>query len=89
MAALGAGFSNAQRLPTRQNALYPLFRGVDISYKRRSSGAFRDFCKQRIANLLEQSKQVLQVQYANSTSSPLNEAPGKDPTDLPVFVANL
>jgi CBS domain-containing protein len=34
----------------------------------RSSDAFRDFCTRRIANLLEQSKQVLQAQYAKSTS---------------------
>jgi CBS domain-containing protein len=34
----------------------------------RISDAFRDFCTRRIANLLEQSKQVLQAQYAKSTS---------------------
>jgi len=32
------------------------------------SAAFRDFCTRSIANLLEQSKQVLQAQYAKSTS---------------------
>jgi CBS domain-containing protein len=32
------------------------------------SDAFRDFCTRRIANLLEQSKQALQAQYAKSTS---------------------
>ncbi len=34
----------------------------------RLSDAFRDFCTRRIANLLEQSKQVLQAQYAKATS---------------------
>jgi len=32
------------------------------------SDAFHDFCTRRIANLLEQSKQILQAQYAKSTS---------------------
>ncbi|NTV94756.1 MAG: CBS domain-containing protein [Thiobacillus sp.] len=32
------------------------------------SEAFNDFCTRRIANLLEQSKQVIQAQYAKSTS---------------------
>ncbi len=34
----------------------------------RLSAAFHDFCTRRIANLLEQSKQVLQAQYAKSSS---------------------
>lgn len=34
----------------------------------RTSDAFHDFCTRRIANLLEQSKQVLQAQYAKSSS---------------------
>ncbi|HEX5338893.1 MAG TPA: DUF294 nucleotidyltransferase-like domain-containing protein [Gallionella sp.] len=43
------------------------------------SAAFRDFCTRRIANLLEQSKQVIQAQYSQSSaeqqsmSSPLAE----------------
>jgi len=32
------------------------------------SEAFQDFCTRRIANLLEQSKQVIQAQYAKSSS---------------------
>jgi len=32
------------------------------------SAAFRDFCTRRIANLLEQSKQIIQTQYAQSTA---------------------
>jgi CBS domain-containing protein len=32
------------------------------------SDAFHDFCTRRIANLLEQSKQILQAQYAKSSS---------------------
>lgn len=34
----------------------------------RMSPAFLDFCTRRIANLLEQSKQVIQAQYAKSSS---------------------
>ena len=34
----------------------------------RQSAAFHDFCTRRIANLLEQSKQVIQAQYAKSSS---------------------
>lgn len=34
----------------------------------RTSDAFHDFCTRRIANLLEQSKHVLQAQYAKSSS---------------------
>jgi CBS domain-containing protein len=34
----------------------------------KGSAPFRDFCTRRIANLLEQSKQVIQAQYAKSTS---------------------
>lgn len=34
----------------------------------KGSPAFHDFCTRRIANLLEQSKQVIQAQYAKSTS---------------------
>ncbi|MBU1664522.1 MAG: CBS domain-containing protein [Gammaproteobacteria bacterium] len=34
----------------------------------KASDAFNDFCTRRIANLLEQSKQVLQAQYAKSSS---------------------
>ena len=34
----------------------------------RLSEAFHDFCTRRIANLLEQSKQVLQAQYAKTSS---------------------
>ncbi|TCJ12846.1 CBS domain-containing protein [Parasulfuritortus cantonensis] len=34
----------------------------------RLSEPFHDFCTRRIANLLEQSKQVIQAQYAKSTS---------------------
>ena len=34
----------------------------------RRSAPFHDFCTRRIANLLEQSKQVIQAQYAKSTS---------------------
>ncbi|MDO9227585.1 MAG: DUF294 nucleotidyltransferase-like domain-containing protein [Pseudomonadota bacterium] len=34
----------------------------------RTSDAFHDFCTRRIANLLEQSKQALQAQYAKSSS---------------------
>ncbi len=32
------------------------------------SGPFRDFCTRRIANLLEQSKQLMQAQYVQSSS---------------------
>ncbi|HEY6093470.1 MAG TPA: DUF294 nucleotidyltransferase-like domain-containing protein [Gallionellaceae bacterium] len=32
-----------------------------------TSAAFRDFCTRRIANLLEQSKQVIQAQYSHSS----------------------
>lgn len=32
------------------------------------SAAFRDFCTRRIANLLEQSKQVIQAQYSQSSA---------------------
>ncbi len=51
----------------------------------RVSDAFRDFCTRRIANLLEQSKKVLQAQYAKSTSdqqsmsSPLANLIRRDP----------
>jgi CBS domain-containing protein len=34
----------------------------------RKSGAFHDFCTRRLANLLEQSKQVIQAQYTKSSS---------------------
>lgn len=34
----------------------------------KTSDPFHDFCTRRIANLLEQSKQVIQAQYAKSTS---------------------
>ncbi len=34
----------------------------------KNSDAFNDFCTRRIANLLEQSKQALQAQYAKSSS---------------------
>ncbi len=34
----------------------------------KTSDAFNDFCTRRIANLLEQSKQALQAQYAKSSS---------------------
>jgi len=34
----------------------------------KASDAFNDFCTRRIANLLEQSKQVLQAQFAKSSS---------------------
>ena len=34
----------------------------------RISPAFQDFCTRRIASLLEQSKQIIQAQYANSSS---------------------
>lgn len=34
----------------------------------RLSPAFQDFCTRRIASLLEQSKQIIQAQYANSSS---------------------
>ena len=32
------------------------------------SSLFRDFCTRRIANLLEQSKQIIQAQYSNSSA---------------------
>lgn len=34
----------------------------------KASAPFHDFCTRRLANLLEQSKQVIQAQYAKSTS---------------------
>jgi CBS domain-containing protein len=51
----------------------------------KSSAAFHDFCTRRIANLLEQSKQVIQAEYAKSTSeqqsmsSPLSILIRRDP----------
>ncbi len=51
----------------------------------KQSDAFRDFCTRRIANLLEQSKQVLQAQYAKSSSdqqsmsSPLSSLVRREP----------
>lgn len=41
---------------------------ADFNELQTLSPAFRDFCTRRIANLLEQSKQVIQAQYAKSTS---------------------
>lgn len=49
------------------------------------SPAFQDFCTRRIANLLEQSKQAIQAQYAHSSSgqqsmnSPLSEIVRRSP----------
>ncbi|HRH80900.1 MAG TPA: DUF294 nucleotidyltransferase-like domain-containing protein [Thiobacillaceae bacterium] len=51
----------------------------------RMSPAFHDFCTRRIANLLEQSKQVIQAQYVKSTSeqqsmtSPLSAVIRREP----------
>lgn len=51
----------------------------------KASPPFHDFCTRRIANLLEQSKQVIQAQYANSTSeqqsmsSPLSAIVRREP----------
>jgi CBS domain-containing protein len=53
------------------------------------SAEFRDFCTRRIANLLEQSKQVIQAQYAKSTSdqqsmsSPLSVIVRREPISCP------
>ncbi|WP_223293864.1 DUF294 nucleotidyltransferase-like domain-containing protein [Sideroxydans lithotrophicus] len=49
------------------------------------SGAFRDFCTRRIANLLEHSKQVIQAQYSHSSverqslASPLSTIIRREP----------
>lgn len=49
------------------------------------SGAFHDFCTRRLANLLEQSKQVIQAQYTKSSSeqqsmtSPLSAIVRREP----------
>ncbi len=58
------------------------------------SPAFQDFCTRRIASLLEQSKQIIQAQYANSSAeqqslnSPLSGIVRRDPVtcapDAPV-----
>lgn len=55
----------------------------------RMSPAFHDFCTRRIANLLEQSKQVIQAQYVKSTSeqqsmtSPLSAVIRREPVTCP------
>ncbi|MDD5364975.1 MAG: DUF294 nucleotidyltransferase-like domain-containing protein [Gallionellaceae bacterium] len=41
---------------------------VDFRELLKASEPFHDFCTRRIANLLEQSKQIIQAQYAKSTS---------------------
>jgi CBS domain-containing protein len=68
----------------RDTFCYELAAG-DFQELFRVSDAFRDFCTRRIANLLEQSKKVLQAQYAKSTSdqqsmsSPLASLIRRDP----------
>lgn len=55
----------------------------------RMSDAFHDFCTRRIANLLEQSKQVIQAQYAKtstdqqSMTSPLSAIIRREPVSCP------
>ena len=57
----------------------------DFHELNRLSEPFRDFCTRRIANLLEQSKHVIQAQYAQSTSeqqamsSPLSSIVRREP----------
>jgi CBS domain-containing protein len=41
---------------------------ADFQTLLRTSDAFHDFCTRRLANLLEQSKQVIQAQYTKSSS---------------------
>jgi CBS domain-containing protein len=43
--------------------------GADFHQLTRQSAAFHDFCTRRIANLLEQSKHIIQAQYAQTSSS--------------------
>jgi CBS domain-containing protein len=57
----------------------------DFQMLLRQSPAFHDFCTRRLANLLEQSKQVIQAQYTKSSSeqqsmtSPLSAIVRRDP----------
>lgn len=54
-----------------------------------ASSPFRDFCTRRIANLLEQSKQIVQAQYSRSSaqqqsmSTPLSAIVRREPVTCP------
>lgn len=61
----------------------------DFHQLTRQSEAFHDFCTRRIANLLEQSKRVIQAQYAQTSSaqqsmnSPLSAILRREPVTCP------
>lgn len=62
---------------------------ADFQQLARQSAAFHDFCTRRIANLLEQSKHVIQAQYAQTSSaqqsmnSPLSAVIRRAPVTCP------
>ena len=85
LGALLAGRGVANRYVAETDTFCYLLPAADFHTLLTKSAEFQDFCTRRIANLLEQSKQVIQAQYSRSgaeqqsLSSPLSAVIRREP----------